>query len=378
MRDVNPPPDGEISPTDFLRAIIRAEGGSISLERFMQEALYHPRFGYYARQVRAVGRDGDFSTSATLHPALGQAIAGWANAHRTEVAHRGKWHLIELGGGGGQLAAEIFRALPWWPRRGLRYHVVEISEGLRAAQRERLRKVGDAVQWHATLRAALVAADGRALIFSNEFVDAFPCVQLVRGGSASGWREVRVCWPDDAGFARETLTEWHGPLPDPGPGSAPAAGQSVEMHLSYRRWLEDGVSGWTHGRLLTIDYGDLPPGLYRGQPHGTLRAYCRHLRFDGPEVYQRFGQQDLTADVNFADLQRWGAALGLAVESLGTQADFLRGWLPPPVLDQATIDPALAFLLDPEGAGGAFKVLEQRRDRLSVDREACPTRQKDA
>ena len=100
------------------------------------------------------------------------------------------------------------------------------------------------------------------------------------------------------------------------------------MHLSYRRWLEECVGAWQHGRLLTIDYGDVPPALYRRRPHGTLRAYCRHQRFVGREVYQRFGQQDLTADVNFADLQRWGEALGLKGDPPSTQADFLRRWLP--------------------------------------------------
>ena len=136
-------------------------------------------------------------------------------------------------------------------------------------------------------------------------------------------------------------------------------GHRVELHLGYRRWLEECVGSWQAGRLLTIDYGDVPPALGRRQPGGTLRAYCRHQRLTGPEVYARFGQQDLTADVNFADLQRWGAALGLGCAPLLSQADFLRRWLPARTLRSGGTDPTLAFLLDPDGAGGAFKVLEQ-------------------
>ncbi len=330
----------------------------------MQEALYHPRFGYYAKRVRTVGRDGDFSTSATLHPALGQAVAAWATAHRAEVVQRGTWHLIELGGGNGQLATEVLRSVPWWPKRGLRYHLVEISEGLRATQRERLRKAGRTVTWHRDLRSAVAVAGGRALIFSNEFVDAFPCVQLVRGTRPGQWQEVRIAWPEDAENPGETMADWHGPLPDLTADTEQAAGHRVEMHLSYRRWLEDGVVEWTNGRLLTIDYGDVPPLLYRRRPHGTLRGYCRHQRMTGLEIYQRFGQQDLTADVNFSDLRRWGKALGLRSESLWTQTDFLRRFLAARLLARADTDPALAFLLDRDGAGGAFKVLEQTRLRL--------------
>ena len=81
----------------------------------------------------------------------------------------------------------------------------------------------------------------------------------------------------------------------------------------------------------------------------------------GLEVYRRIGQQDLTADVNFDHLRRWGEREGLTNSPLVTQADFLRSWLPPRMLASAKTEPALAFLLDPQGAGGAFKVLEQVR-----------------
>lgn len=361
MRDVTPTPTREGSPRAFLRALIRAEGGSISVERFMQEALYHSGFGYYARKVRAVGRTGDFSTSATLHPALGQAIAAWALAHRAEVAHGRTWHLIELGGGSGELAAEVLRAVSWWAGRRLRYHLVEISEGLQAAQRQRLQGNG-AVQWHGGPGSALLAADGAALIFSNEFVDAFPCVQLARGTTAGEWREVRIVWPDGEDVPGEVLADWRGPLPASDRADGWPAGQRVEMHLAYRRWLADAVQGWQRGRILTVDYGaETAATLYRRRPRGTLRAYCRHQRVEGTEIYQRFTQQDLTADVNFGDLRRWGDDLGLRAEGLSTQAEFLQRWLPARMMKKAATEPALSFLLDPDGAGGAFKVLEQTR-----------------
>ena len=103
------------------------------------------------------------------------------------------------------------------------------------------------------------------------------------------------------------------------------------------------------------------PALYHRRPRGTLRAYCRHQRFTGPEVYRRFGQQDLTADVNFTDLQAWGEAVGLVTDRLCTQADFLGRWLPRPRLAEGRQEPALAYLLDPAGPGSAFKVLDQIR-----------------
>lgn len=341
-----------------LRALLAAEGGVVSVERFMWEALYHPEHGYYTRRVNAVGRKGDFSTAATLGDALGRAVAAWAARHRGGVSRRGRWHLIELGGGSGELAAQVRRSLPWWTRIGLRYHLVEVSAGLRAAQQQRLAGERN-VRWHTQIDAALDAAGGRALIFSNEFVDAFPCVQLVRDGRSDRWREVCLTWPARAERLEEALrdrddsaaaTATGGQLP-------PVADQRVEIHLAYQRWLAGWQPRWHAGRLLTIDYGDVLPTLYHRRPKGTLRAYCRHQIFTGPEVYARFGQQDLTVDVNFSDLIAWGEALGLSTAGFCTQAEFLGRWL-----RGGDRQSAPDRLCDPAGAGGAFKVLEQVRD----------------
>lgn len=366
---------------DYLRGLIDEEGGSISVERFMREALYHPEFGYYARKVRTVGARGDFSTSATLHPALGLAIARWLAAHgdggiisrRAAETQSGeenrslpqfafhpsaalrlcvrlfrrmfgvRWHVIELGAGTGELAASVLAGLGRWGRRGLRYHIVEVSEGLRATQQTRL---ANPVRWHDDMADALRVTNGHALIFSNEFVDAFPVEQMAWHEAAQSWREVRV---------RSTQNGCESFVPEV-PNGAPTS-QRIERRHSYRRWLKSWAPQWRAGRMLTIDYGDLWPHGYERRPNGTLRAYWHHQRLEGSEFFARFGQQDLTSDVNFSELEEWGAEVEWGSDPLLNQTHFLRRWLPPKTL--ANSDPALAFLLDPHGAGGAFKTIEQ-------------------
>jgi SAM-dependent MidA family methyltransferase len=61
--------------------------------------------------------------------------------------------------------------------------------------------------------------------------------------------------------------------------------------------------------MLTIDYGDQLTAQSRLPIRGTLRSYWKHQRFTGREIYARFGKQDITADVNFSDLIRWGEEL---------------------------------------------------------------------
>jgi len=345
-------------PEPFLESLLEQAGGWISFRRFMQEALYHPEHGYYTFAVKEVGARGDFSTSASLHPVLGEAIAGWARARRRELIPRGRIWLIEIGGGSGQLARAVLRALGLRGRASVRYSIVEISEPLRRAQQKLLGR--RAARWFGTIEDALDAAKGRALIFSNELVDAFPCNLLVR--SDHEWGEVGVR------LAGDSLVEQVRPVEDPrllsdlcsGPAALHAArdGQRCEVHLSYRDWLDGWLPRLERGALLTIDYGETAQQLYRGRTAGTVRAYFQHLTLKGAKVYGRVGKQDLTADVNFTDLKAWGESAGLRTSGSCTQGEFLERWVPD-LESRAEREPALAYVSHPSGAGGAFKVLEQ-------------------
>jgi len=321
----------------------RRGGGQISVEEFMRLALYDPANGYYSRRIKTVGRGGDFSTAATLDAALGEAIACWSQG--------GHQHLIEIGAGDASLADSVLSALGWWRRRRVQYHIVDTSEPLVAQQRERLARFGRRVRWHADVRSALTASGGEAEIFSNELVDAFPACALRWDAGRAVWEEVWVRADgsevlEPSGFS----CDWR-----------PEDGQRIERHSSYRAWLEAWLPDWKGGRMLTIDYGGTFPELYWRKPAGTLRAYFAQTRFDGiRECLQRAGAQDLTADVDFSDLVCWGDELGLETGALLKQREFLLQHLPG-LEARAARDPALGFLLDADGAGGAFQVLEQRR-----------------
>jgi SAM-dependent MidA family methyltransferase len=318
----------------------------------MQLALYDPHRGYYTAHGARVGRGGDFSTSTTLSDSLAYAIAAWVKAEAAQL-HLRRPQLIELGAGDGLLARAVLRRLGWRARFSFRYHIVEISTKLQKIQRERLR--GLRVLWHPDAETAVKAAAGEALLFSNEFVDAFPCRRFVRAGH--GWQEIFFCYEN--GIWNERSFDVAS-LPDSsalnGWTTPPPKGQRVEVHESYGRWLRDLGRCLERGSLLTVDYGGSPGEMYRRRPDGTLRAYSHHQRLTGLDVYRHPGRQDLTADVNFDDLKRWGAAVDLTPVACVTQRQFLLTWGP-----QRTKGKVQDFLADPEGAGSAFKVMHQRR-----------------
>jgi SAM-dependent MidA family methyltransferase len=209
--------------------------------------------------------------------------------------------------------------------------------------------LGRRARWHDSPTAALAACAGKAVIFSNELVDAFPVRRFQKSGKI--WQELAVAFEAD-GCVRESLLP-PATLP-PSSGFAPQhpPGQWIEVHDSYRRWLTDWLPHWQAGRMLTIDYGACADSLYHRRPLGTVRAYLLQQRFVGPEIYQNVGRQDLSADVNFTDLMNWSQpwCAGQHLQSLG---DFLRDAIDPR-------QPADRALGDASGAGAAFLVLDEQ------------------
>ena len=86
------------------------------------------------------------------------------------------------------------------------------------------------------------------------------------------------------------------------------------------------------GKVLTFDYGRTAlERINPGRPGGTLRGYSNHrLQQD---VLANPGNQDITAHVNFTQLQLAGERAGLRMEDLIDQPRFLtRIWVDPDVV----------------------------------------------
>jgi SAM-dependent MidA family methyltransferase len=310
----------------------------------MQRALYDPERGYYTARVKTVGARGDFSTSATLSTALGRSIGRWL---RQESARLGIRTIIEVGPGDGSLAQQVRRELGWWQCWRWQHFLVETSPRLSSQQKAKLGT--RRVQWFASMKEALAACAGRALIYHNELLDAFP-VDLVQWDAERGhWRYVEL--EHEENRVREVLGAT---------ATAPEyallhtcserLGVRAELHSAVREWLEDWLPSWQAGSMLTVDYGELLPQLYHRRPRGTLRAYLLQQRLEGAAVYENAGRQDITADVNFTDVRAWLTELGCSERSYQTQGEFIHQWLGK--------GDAMA---DAEGAGAAFKCLVVER-----------------
>ena len=316
----------------------------IPFDQFMARALYGPETGYYARRISGVGRRGDFTTAPMLSEAPARAIAAWVSRALRETGTR---DLIEIGPGEGTLAAAVLKFLPWSVRLRLRLHLVETSQPLAERQRKLL---GKRARWHRGMTEALAACKGRAVIFSNELVDAFSVKRFEK--TEAGWQEIAVCGDAD-GFAVESLLSVAELPPSSGFHDAHPIGQRIEVHDSYRRYLTEWLPHWKAGRMLTIDYGATTEKLYQRQRNGSIRGYLMQQVLTGLEIYQNAGRQDLTADVNFTDLQTWSGPW-VTTQRLMSLKEFLTESLQNEI-------PGVRALVEEHGAGDAFQVLEQSR-----------------
>ena len=315
---------------------------AIRFEEFMQRALHDPDHGYYAKRIHGIGRRGDFTTAPVISSIPARAIARWATAAMRESGCR---DLIEFGPGNGTLAAAVLKHLPWHIRWRTRLHLVETSEPLSRIQRETL---GSKARWHRSPVEALSACHGRAVIFSNELVDAFPVRRFQN--TVQGWQELMINIPTGLDVVESLKKPTR--LPSSSSFHQPhRIGQWIEVHESYQNWLAEWMPLWKAGRMLTIDYGNSAEKIYHRRPTGTIRGYHFQQLIEGAEIYRHPGHRDLTADVNFTDLIDWSRPWTGASRLLSF-ADFLQSHTKPR-------DESDRFLIDQHGAGAAFMALEQ-------------------
>lgn len=340
----------------ILRMI--ATDGPMPLDRFMNLCLSHPQHGYY-RKGEPVGARGAFTTAPEISQMFGELVGAWCQAVWAGIGAPDKVHWVELGPGRGTLFADMLRVARADPafQRAAHAVLVESSPLMTGQQRTRLNGAGMPVTWIETLDE--LPADAPLIVVANEFFDALPIRQAVKGPRA--WHE-RVVGADPANEGLLVLGLSPLVLNDaliPEPLRAAPPGAIVEFapaRDAAMRTLANRIAAQGGGALI-VDYG------YEGPRLGeTLQAMHAHAYADPLE---HPGDADLTAHVDFAALK--GAARGLAAFGPVTQGDLLnRLGLPHRAARlkakatpaQATdINAAVRRLTHPDAMGDLFKAL---------------------
>lgn len=309
-----------------VREIIRAEGGHIRFDRYMQEVLYAPGLGYYAAGSEKFGAAGDFVTAPEVSPVFGRCLARQC----AEVLRQTGGGILEIGAGSGRLAADVLGELTRMRVAPAAYRILEVSADLRERQAEKLRSCDRPEALEVEWLDRLPQGSCKGVLLANEVLDALPVRCFEIRGAASHTRVMeRVVVAGEQGFgwgtvpADDTLSaavagieELLGaPLPE---------GYRSEVCASLNEWLAGVLGGMSEGVAIFSDYG-LPRSQYYlpERAAGTLISHYRHRAHDDP--FMHVGLQDLSAWVDFTALAEAAAGVGWSVAGFTTQAHFLIG-----------------------------------------------------
>jgi SAM-dependent MidA family methyltransferase len=352
--------------TALIRKRVRAAGGWIPFEQFMELALYAPGLGYYSAGSVKLGPGGDFVTAPEVSDLFSRCVA-----RQCAQALPGGGEILELGAGTGRMAAVILEALAASGTLPDRYAILEVGADLAERQRERLRKLPAELRERVVWLDRLPDRPIRGVILANEVLDALPCRRFMLSGGRV--RELGVALEEDgailerdrapdealASACAALLGELPAPLPD---------GYSSELCLRIAPWIAGIGECLGRGLLLLFDYGLPRAHYYHPQrTSGTLRCHFKQRVHDDP--YINIGVQDITAWVDFTPVAAAAAACGLSVSGFCTQAAFLLATGMEQLLAEST-DPLeharlageARRLLLPGEMGEAFKVMALTRD----------------
>ena len=191
---------------EHLRDVIRRQG-PITIARYMEDALSHPRYGYYV-QKDPLGRAGDFTTAPEMTQVFGELIGAWCATIWHAMGGPALVRLVELGPGRGTFMADLLRAVKGEAAflKALQLHFVEASPVLRRRQGEALAAAGLESRsfWH---RDVSQLPGGPMILIANEFFDALPIRQFERSpvgpsGCSQGSPWARQPWFASSGRKR--------------------------------------------------------------------------------------------------------------------------------------------------------------------------------
>ena len=366
--------------------------GKITFAGFMRLALYHPQLGYYNSPTERVGISGDYYTSPTVHKIFGQLIARQLE-EMWRIIGKTRFTFVEIGSNSGWLYYDIIQEIKnEYPELydNFQYIIVESNPYSMHKQRRLLNQVlpaektpavrpspgdaydrdtgaiysGEKVLWHNYTPDGFTFDEIQGCFFSNEFIDALPVHRLRVKNMML--KEIYVSYNkgnfievEDEISTRALqnhLTTYPVELKE---------GREYAVNQDASAWLRHVSERLRKGFVVTVDYGDTMDGAYYEGHHGsTPRCFYKHTV--NHDYYERVGEQDITADVNFTHLIDAGGLAGLEVTGFVRQSRYLIALGMLEKLQGSTMDVHTVLkaknLLHPEAMGEAFKVLIQHKN----------------
>lgn len=292
-----------MTSADEIREAIRAAGGEIPFETFMDLALYGEH-GFYTRsEPGRAGRRGDFITSPEVGPLFGVVIARALDDWWDQLGRPASFTVVDAGAGPGTLARSVLAAAPRCAA-ALTWVAVETSAAQRELHPDGIVSTGE-----------MPTTIDTGVIIANELLDNLPFELWVFD---DGWRMAHVAADGDR-FVEVLRTVGSPSVPSPTvslPSTAPH-GARVAVQTTARNWLRRALDSVGRGRVVVLDYAVATTAVMASTPwRDWLRTYAGHER--GGHYLSQPGEQDITCDVVIEQLEDVREP-----DAVRTQAQFL-------------------------------------------------------
>ena len=332
-----------------------------SYRDFVDDALFHPQWGYYGAGRVRFGEGGHYDTyPLALSPLFGRMLAQYAYRFWRREGAPASFEICELGAGNGQLCVDVLlwvieqsRHEQRWRqfRQALRYRIIERSAALISRQKQHLGTLAARVVWR---RANLAESPPRTplgpcgVVIANEVLDCLAHHKIIP--EKDGRPSVAFVIPRFGGRAvpREALGNLLGAYRR----TPTLTFQEVSLPLQRTRKLQLFLNRYYPEFF--VPGNSLPPYYACPQIEPLVRNVARLYRttetlwidygetrrfhltasedrrvFAGPPrsgatIYEAPGHHDITFMVDFSVVTGAAEQVGLAVLFYGPQAELTR------------------------------------------------------
>ncbi len=266
---------------------------NLSLDQFIDWALYDKNSGYYMKQ-NPFGKEGDFITAPNITRLFSEIITIWLITFLKSLGSPKKFNLIELGAGNGEMIKVICETLKNFPEHfsSCNFMIHEKSQYLIDKQKKNLEN--EKITWIQDLEKNYTSP---TIFLANEFFDALPIKQFFK--RQDDWYEkfVDLRNPKKAKF-KEVKTNIK--LTEKKLNFEISKDQNVIEYspdaFKYLRIIGNIIEK-NEGGLLIIDYGYLNQKM-----QDTLQAVKNHKYSN---ILENIGESDITYNVNFNLFQKF-------------------------------------------------------------------------
>ena len=283
----------------------------ISLDKFINKALYNKNFGYYMKK-NPFGNEGDFITAPNISLLFSEMIAIWTIAFWKNLKCPKKINIIELGAGNGEMIYRMLSSFKKFPsfKKACKVFILEKSPYLKKIQKKKL--INFKINW---LNNINNINDGPKIFIANEFFDALPIKQFIK--KKNKWYERNIK------FSKLNKPEFFNILTDIKKlekeiGIKIASNQNFieysPLAFEYIKIISEKIR-LKNGGLLIIDYGYLDKYM-----KDTLQSVSNH-KFSN--ILKNFGRSDITYCINFKLIEKIMKKFNLKVSSMTNQKEFL-------------------------------------------------------